>query len=76
MSLKTHKTIVLKIKKKEYELLMYIRREKIELERFSPGSLVFHFDNQSIARKHELHYYKTGNKAEETAGDIAKETAG
>ena len=57
MSLKINQTILLKISKKEYELLMYLRRYDIDLTIFKPGNVRFHFDNQNTIRKHDIHSY-------------------
>ena len=57
MSMRAHKTITLKLTPKEYDLVMYVRVNNIDLEALKPGSLVYHYDNQNKIRKHELHLY-------------------
>jgi len=70
MGIKIKQTIVLKMTQEEYDFLMYLRREGVELRKFSPGSLVIHFDNGNRIKKHEMHIYKT------STGDSAAEVRG
>ena len=56
------KTIVMDISKKEYELLMYNRQNKIDLSLFNPGFLGYHYDKQNMIRKHEMKIQGIGDK--------------
>lgn len=57
MSIKIKRTIILKINPKEYELLMYLRQNEIDLTRFKPGNVSFHYNDQNLIKKYEMHIY-------------------
>lgn len=75
MSVKIYRAKILNVSRSEYDLLMYNRKEKIDLTRFSPGSLVYHFDSENKIRKHEFHFY-SGQPRQEGLGSPQGSSSG